>query len=279
MKEFLSRIMAIVLVFGVLLTFMGGSDVIDSMKKPVDYETLLASDVKKNMIVEGDLYVNLGAYEEEYTTTNGVKTGSSKYSYLIPIGEEEFMGFKNRTDAEYQALEKQADAVYALLNGEDVEEPEPVHFIGKVKSLGKKEAGYMRSYLIDLGMTESEVDQYMLPYRIVSEDFSSGPAELIGGLVLLVIALVLFLLSRRQKEKETMNYAAQTTSASVNSTMSSDDLDAWMNQSAEGNTAETPETTTYSSDVTEAATEEADTSGYNKETFGEVGSKTGLKLK
>lgn len=237
MKNLLGRAFWLLLVAGVVVTYMSTVDFLDSKKTPAVYEDLMEADVKKNMIIEGDLYANLGPYEEEYTTTNGVKTGSSKYSYLIPIGEKQYMGFKNQTDEEAAALDRQAEQVIDVMLGDSTEQPEMMHFIGKVKPLGKKDLGYMCSYLIDLGYTEGEVDEYILPYRIEVKNFNSVVPMLISGILLLVFGVLCFLILKHIEKKEQMAYTPQQT---MSSTSLNDDFDTWMNET-NNEKAEEPE--------------------------------------
>lgn len=295
MKNLLGRLYIALLIVGAVLAYMGTVDFLDGRKTPVVYEDLMEADVKKNMIVEGDLYANLGPYEEEYTTTNGVKTGSSKYSYLIPIGEKQYMGFKNQTDEQAAALDRQAEQVVAVMLGESTEQPEVIHFKGKVKSLDKKDRGYMRDYLLELGYTEAEVDGYILPYRIEVRNFDAGLPMMIGGVVLLAFGALFFFILSNMEKKEQPVYTPQPTTVSVNL---NDDFDAWMNETNYEKTDEQsetksdyrPEDTSFDDVAEEAAiTEETaytdeisyekKDSGYDKETFGEKGSTTSLRLK
>ena len=93
----MGRLKMVLIMFGVVFTFMGFRDIYYNSQTPSNFNEMLEADFEKGMIVEGDLYANLGCFEENYTTRNGVKTGNSKYNYMIPVGEVQYMGLLNDT--------------------------------------------------------------------------------------------------------------------------------------------------------------------------------------
>lgn len=202
MKVFLSRIAYVIIVFGIIFTYIGISDCYYNSKTPVDYATVKESDIQKGMIIEGDLYANYGAFQESYTTTNGVKTGNSKYSYMIPIGEKQYMGLENNTQSMEDELEKQADMTYNYLQNNSASEPNVIHFKGRVKKLDSESTGYLRDYMVDIGFSESEVTQYLLAYYIECEDYDGWLTELAIGVICLLIGgailLIPVLIARKQ---------------------------------------------------------------------------------
>lgn len=202
MKSFLSRVAGVIILFGLVLGYMGVSDCYHNSKTPMDYATIKESDIKKGMIIEGDLQANMGAFQESYTTTNGVKSGNSKYSYMIPIGDKQYMGLENNTNAMNTSLEQQAKMTYSYLLGESTTEPTVVHFKGRVKKMDNETKGYLRSYMIDFGFEQSEVDNYLLDYYIQCENYDGWLTELAIALILLVIGgtmLILPILAIRRK--------------------------------------------------------------------------------
>lgn len=198
------RLLLLLVIFGVVFTYIGGVDLMDSRKPRYALSGLMESDFKKGMIIEGEIYANLGAFQESYTTTNGVKTGSSDYSYMIPVGETQYAGFEAKFDDTIQALDRQTDAVFLVLSGEGSEDPEPVTVLGKVKKMPKKTRGYLRSYMLDLGFAEQEVDSYILDYYIVQTSFDSALGFLLAGIGMLAvsIAVIVVLALKSKKESE-----------------------------------------------------------------------------
>ena len=185
--SFLSRLKLILVVAGVVFIFMGGRDIYYQSKTPANYNELLEADYEKGMIVEGNLYANYGAFEENYTTTNGIKTGSSKYNYMIPVGEEKYMGLLNDTSTLETLLDDQMESTYAYIWGESTSEPDPVYFKGRVLAMDSETKGYLKSYMIDIGFTAEEAEQYILPYYIKCENYEGGVAWLIVGIIILLI--------------------------------------------------------------------------------------------
>lgn len=222
MKSFLSRVAWVIIFFGLILGYMGVSDCYHNSKTPMDYDALKGSDIQKGMIIEGDLLANMGAFQESYTTTNGVKSGKSKYSYVIPIGDKQYMGLENNTDAMHTSLEQQAQMTYSYLLGESATEPVTVHFKGRVKKMSSETMGYFKSYMIDFGFEQSEVDSYLLDYYIQCENYDGWQKELMIALILLVIGGAIFMipiLIIRRKD------AAVNTNFSGAGTVVSDSLD------------------------------------------------------
>lgn len=95
----LTRLIMVLIGVGAVLIVMGSRDFIYSRKTPANYNSMLEADFQKGQLIEGEAYANLGAFEENYTTRNGVKTGESQYNYLIPVGEKQYMGLLNFTIA------------------------------------------------------------------------------------------------------------------------------------------------------------------------------------
>ena len=86
MSRFKTRLVITLIMLGAVMIFMGSSDVIDSRKTPTDFAAMSSEGMKVGEIVGGDLTSNLGTFEEMYHTTYGIKTGSSDYVYLVPVG-------------------------------------------------------------------------------------------------------------------------------------------------------------------------------------------------
>ncbi len=199
----------ILAVVGVMFTYTGTMDLIRGSKTPADYNSMMEADYNKGMIVEGDLYANLGAFEENYTTINEVKTGSSCYNYMIPVGKKQFMGLLNNTPDMEAALETQADATFDYWNGDTNEEPLPVHFKGRVMKMSSRTKGYLHDYMISMGYTENEVNDYILDYYIKCENYDGWLWQLVVGevslLILLAIVLILMISSRSKKDVKSAN--------------------------------------------------------------------------
>ncbi|MCM1333489.1 MAG: hypothetical protein NC084_03315 [Bacteroides sp.] len=198
MRNFLWRLGFILTLLGVMFTFMTRRDVIDNMKTPLNYNLMSASDVKEGAVVEGNLFVNYGSYEEQYTTgTFGNKTGSSSYWYLIPVGDEEFMGIYTGNSDLIATLNRQTDETYALLNEETDADPTVVHFKGKIVKMDSEDETYFRNGMLELGFTPEEIEQYGIKsyIKIIFFDnmwipFAIGIVALLAGIAILIIMFI-----------------------------------------------------------------------------------------
>lgn len=149
------------LAVGIFMGVLSGRDVIDSFKTPLNYNLMDASDVKDGAVVEGNLFVNYGSYEEQYTTGRfGNRTGGSSYWYMIPVGEEEFMGIFTGNKELIATLNRQADETWASINEETDAQPTVVHFKGKVVKMDSEDEAYFRNFMEEIGFTSEEIRAY-----------------------------------------------------------------------------------------------------------------------
>lgn len=207
MERFTARITWICIVLGLILLVDGVSDTIDSKKEPTDFNSMKVSDIQEGMIVEGDISYNYGPFEEEYRTTYGIKTGESDYTYLIPIGDNQFMGLKNQTDEQQVALDEQANKTIDKLLGYSSSQPESFHFKGRITALDSQDKGFMKDYLISMGYNETTVEQCMVGYTIECVDFKGGMGEAGIGFALLVIGVGIIITPwLEQKKRERLLY-------------------------------------------------------------------------
>ena len=236
----------ILIIFGAVFAYNGVMDMIRGSKTPADYSTLMEADVQKGMIVEGDLYSNMGAFEENYTTRNGVKTGSSKYNYMIPIGETQYMGLLNNTSELQTALDAQADATYAYLLGETTTQPATVHFKGRVMQMDDETRGYMRDYMVSLGMTQSEAESLILGYYIKCENYDSGLMFFIIGIICLgigIAVIVVPLVAARKKQNVMFANSTPVSTTSYDNDWSAFDNNTFNNRDPFAEPAATMENT------------------------------------
>lgn len=111
----ISRLLLVLLVFGVMFTGFGVSGIIDNNKPVISYETLTEDQVKKGAVIGGEIKTNLGAVAEEYSTENGVKKGGSSYYYAILVGNK-VMAFKTSSSSNKSMLDSQARQATDLLD-------------------------------------------------------------------------------------------------------------------------------------------------------------------
>ena len=175
---------------GIAFIVMISGEMADYAKKGDDYSTLQWSDFKEGMMIEGDLPVNYGSYEE---IVNDDKNKSIGQFYLIDAGDDCFMGIYTPIDELINSLDDQYDAWY---NDEDIS---PVHFKGKVTKMDSQDKGFIRDYLISAGYTRDEVDNYIVDLYIKCVDTESHPVMLIIGIAAAAGGAVFLLMFVRRK--------------------------------------------------------------------------------
>lgn len=179
---------------------------------PLDFNTLSASEFKKNDLVEGDLYLSFGYFAEEYTTKNGVKTSTDYRYYIIPVGKEEYMAVCLPHDM-FKEMETLCDKTEAYMSYATDDLPEPIHLIGKIEKMDKEIEGYLNDWLNDTDwFGESEnVSDYIVPYKIQKinpQGIKTNGLVLGGiGLVLLIIAVIflIFTIKSAKLKKSSAN--------------------------------------------------------------------------
>ncbi len=206
MKRIIASVMWILIIVGAVFSYEGISSVVNSKKTPVDFNSLKAADLQKNMIVEGDIECNFGYFEEEYHTTYGIKTGQSIYNFLITVGEDKYMGLKNQTEAQRITLEQQMNDTLNSLEDNSIK-PQVFHFKGQIKEMTEEEIGFMKEYLSYMGYTEADIQQYMCTYYIQCVDYDGGMTKAGIGIALLLLGicgLVIPSIREYQAEKQNM---------------------------------------------------------------------------
>lgn len=190
------------LVLGIVMGVLSGGDVIDSFKTPLNYNLMDASEVKDGAVVEGNLFANYGSYEEQYMTGRfGNRTGSTSYWYLIPIGEEEYMGFYTGNKELIATLDRQADETWAAWNEETDAQPTVVHFKGKIVKMDNEDETYFRNVMLELGFTLEEIQAYGIKsyIKVVFYDNLWIPL-LIGVVAFLAGAAILVIMFIRKRQ-------------------------------------------------------------------------------
>lgn len=204
MKKFFSNLKLILIILGVIFIYMSIKDYIHKNTPPVDISTLTPATLEKGMIVEGDISYNFGAFMEEYSTRYGVKTGSSTYTYLIPIGNAEFMGIQPHGEDMTTQFDRQADATIAYMLDETTsQQPDTIHITGQIKTLNSESLGYMQEYLGYMGYSKNEASTYSCNYYISCESYDYWWVWLLIGIGCLALGILLLLsslsITRRQK--------------------------------------------------------------------------------
>ena len=212
MKRLPFAVMIPTLLVAIAALSMTLSEFFISIKKPVDFNTLYESELHAGMRVEGDVYALLDTFAAEETWTEDSETGSqtpretSKYYYIIPIGEESYMGLQVAIadDAAYDAVlnatwDYLTDVTTDLLS-------EPVRFEGYIAEMDDDLYQYFVEWFQDTGYfgttNAAVISGYAMPLML--QEFSPGlyPIFAIGvGLLLLNVLFVVLHLRYRKKQR------------------------------------------------------------------------------
>lgn len=190
----LKRIFVIMVGVGVMLIAMAITDLIANSKDALAFEDLKVSQLKKGEIVEGEVLVTLGCFQEGYRTRYGIKSSSSDYYYVVFV-EDKVIGLKC-TGKTHEALEKQTDT-YLNYTGDEELDLEGVPIKGKIKSMDSETKEHLEEYLYDdeSGTRYAEIEPYIIDNGILS--MGQGMILIGIGVVLIVIPLLITILSWR----------------------------------------------------------------------------------
>lgn len=142
----------------------------------------LAPEEIKNQNVTIDLTANFGSYLEEYSeNTKTHKRTTTDLYYVIWTGDDEATEYKYMSVKVPVKYEKQMEEIAE--NSANETFSEPFHMVGHIHKLGSEEYRYFKEYFLESDFSESEIDEYTLPYYI---DIS-GTSAVNGSDLLFVI--------------------------------------------------------------------------------------------
>lgn len=216
MKRLPIGVMIPTLVIGVMALFMTLPEFFVSLKKPVDFNELVESEIHAGLHVEGEVYAILDTFATEETWTensNGSRTPAktSGYFYIIPIGDESYIGLQGNGDN--RAAMKAIDtATWNYLTGvtEDIE-GDTYHFEGHIEKMDDELYQYFTEWFEDMEYfgagNESMISQCALPLMI--EPMSPGMMPLvIVGFAMIALNILFVVLHMNYKKKAAAAKAA-----------------------------------------------------------------------
>lgn len=180
----------ILLILGIVMIFFTAGEMIDYSQKGEDYSSLEWFDFHEGMMVEGDLAINYGAYEEIIDEDDNKSVGQF---FMIESGTQRLMGLYTPVKSLISSLEEQYDQ---WQSDYDIT---PVHFKGKVTEMDDEDREFIRQYLINDGFTDDEVDDYIVDLYIKCVDTDSHPVMLIISIVAAAAGIVFLLMFVRRK--------------------------------------------------------------------------------
>lgn len=186
---------------GIIALIIGGIGIIDSFKDPYNYNAIPESELRPNIILEGDIRYNVGRYayienRDDY--------------FAIPIGDKSYIGYRLKDDNLYFALLDQFDQTKKYFeDGTTV--PDKIHFKGKVVAVKEEEKALLGEYFKEInGGTDSNAT-YVSDYIIKNYNPSAQYRMFIIGAVILVIGIVIEVIIHKNKPKEKRIYRARNT--------------------------------------------------------------------
>lgn len=195
----LKRIGIIMVGVGIMLIVMASIDLFDNFKEPLAFEDLKVSQLEKGKIVEGEVLINLGCFQESYRTRYGIKSSSSDYYYVVFV-EGKAIGLKCNGKT-HKALEEQAKVYHLDYSSDDEPVLESVPIKGKIKSMDSETKEHLEEYLYDdeSGKTFVEFEPYVINNGILS---MGQIGMLMGiGVVLIAIPILITLLSWKSSNR------------------------------------------------------------------------------
>lgn len=111
--------------------------------------------------------------------------------------------------AESEKYDRLADASYAWWTDETGTVPYPTETIlidGYLRKMSKNDIKYMTEYLQDIGYTDGDINEVMVPYVIMNNSSNTTGLILAGGLMAAIgIGFLIWTIIRIKKDKELMN--------------------------------------------------------------------------
>lgn len=193
------------LILGVIFICLTVQDAISSLRTPIDFNLIDASQCKEGIHVTGDVRGTIGYYWESYNTINGVKQASTtERIYLIPFGTEgQFIGL-NIGEYDFERFDNLETETYEFF--EDNSIPEPLlGYEGYIKKCDGRMKSALEDAYVTLGGT-GNVDDLFLPYYIEQSSSASTPM-LIFGLGCMIVSVVFFVIyiKKLNDEKNVVN--------------------------------------------------------------------------
>lgn len=194
MNELVEKIKYALCLLGVFLITAGIYSYVKYNEKPVKFETLKVSEIKNGMMVEGQVNLNFGIYEEKASSRYGITT-SKKYYYIIPI-EDKYMGISvDANSKRYPIFTAQTKKTYEHIKNNGAQ-PTPIRIKGTIQAMKTKEVGFLGEAITKIKLTEEDAGKVIVPYYIVCDAFSDYLTKFIIGVICLILGIVLVIKTR-----------------------------------------------------------------------------------
>ena len=183
----------------VIILVIGGNSFIKLIQGPADIYSLPVEDLKGSF-VNAELYAIIDMFAEYTEETDGRETVKER-CYIIPIGQEEYIGVNIPKD-DFNDASKICDETFAYLMGERAELSTTMQVTGNINNMKGEIKQFYYEWFQDSGylgdnLSIEEIEKYALPY-ILEVDyvgwFHYGTVSvfiLLGAIFFVCLAIIL----------------------------------------------------------------------------------------
>ena len=213
MKAFNWKLVGILTALCIGLFYLCGADFLTALQSPIDFNEVAAEEIKPGVRAEGEVYAILDQFAEEESWTErsdgsrSAKKTCKKY-YIIPIGEQEYIGYA-ASSPNFSQCNKIVDATFDYLTGTtDMIDAESIPVSGKFVKMDDELTKWMVEWFQEqeyFGTTdEEEIKAYIIPVMLEGRAWTTVYVFMgITAVVLLidVAYIILYVLKRSKASK------------------------------------------------------------------------------
>lgn len=213
MKAFNWKLFGILTALCIGLFYLCGTDFLAALQSPIDFNEAAAEELKPGKRVEGEVYAILDQFAEEESWTErsdgsrSAKKTSKKY-YIIPVGEQEYMGYA-ASSPNFSQCNKIVDATFDYLTGAtDMIDADSIPVSGKTVKMDDDLTQWMVEWFQEqeyFGTTDAEeIKAYIVPAMIEGRSWTTIYVFMgVTAVVLLAdIAYIVSYFLRRSKARK-----------------------------------------------------------------------------
>ncbi len=195
-KSFL--MVLLLMIGGIFLMVEGGSRKFKEYTTNYDLNNMSADEFVAGTYVVGDIYYAIDYFEERTTTNKGITSVSGRI-YLVPVAyddntEEKYVGVYVPKKC-FSELDKISEDTFRWMYGEidSMDDTPTLYVCGELKTYDSTDKDFLYEYMSGyLGVSSnSECDQYILPYYINYKEGGASVAIIIIGAVLFLFGFLI----------------------------------------------------------------------------------------
>lgn len=185
------------LAIGVILIIGGIYGEIKLHEIPDSLEQVSEITIDSVSMVEGDVPMNFGTYEEEYETHFGIPDKSSLiWYYIIPI-EDKYMGIAIHANSLGSSFDIQTAKTFDWMENDKMPAPTGIHVKGNVRKMSDQDRDFFKQALVYGGYSASEAESLIVPYYIYEGAYADALMEIIIGIVASVLGVAGIIVSKK----------------------------------------------------------------------------------